>query len=64
MRQVGGQAAYLSQDMLDLHFGLGGFEQADVEITWPEGDTSSISSVPADSVLRVDRPESGSVVAN
>jgi hypothetical protein len=64
MRQVGGQAAYLSQDMLDLHFGLGGFEQADVEITWPDGDTSSISSVPADSVLRVDRPESGSVVAN
>ncbi|MDP6890023.1 MAG: CRTAC1 family protein [Phycisphaerales bacterium] len=63
MRQVGGQAAYLSQDMLDAHFGLGGFDQADVEVTWPDGVVSEHRRIPADSLLRIVRPATGKPAA-
>ena len=57
MRQVGGQAAYLSQDMLDLHFGLGSARAADVDIQWPDGSRSSHPGLPSGSIRQVDRPK-------
>ncbi|MDP7520496.1 MAG: ASPIC/UnbV domain-containing protein, partial [Phycisphaerales bacterium] len=62
MRQIGGQAAYLSQDMLDVHFGLGDFEVADLEVTWPDGMVSEHRQIPAGSSVRIVRPEAGDPV--
>ncbi len=62
MRQIGGQAAYLSQDMLDVHFGLGDFEVADLEVTWPDGMVSEHRQIPAGSLVRIVRPEAGDPV--
>jgi hypothetical protein len=53
MRQVGGQAAYLSQDMLDLHFGLGQADQARVEVVWPDGQVSGQHDIPAGSTVQI-----------
>ncbi len=55
MRQVGGQAAYLSQDMLDLHFGLGDAAAARVDVQWPDGSTTVHDGVESGSVLVIDR---------
>lgn len=63
MRQVGAQAAYLSQDSLDLHFGLGDAQTADIEITWPDGLASKHELVPAGSSVRIERPERGDPLA-
>jgi len=63
MRQVGAQAAYLSQDMLDLHFGLGAAADADIQVTWPDGGTSWIRGVPANSMVRVGRSADGGAEA-
>jgi len=61
MRQVGGQAAYLSQDMLDPHFGLGGAAAADVEVLWPDGLVSEIPEVTAGATVRIPRTDGGAL---
>ncbi len=48
--QVGADGTYLSQNDLDLHFGLGEANRVDeLTITWPDG------SVETHRMLRVDR---------
>jgi hypothetical protein len=61
MRQVGAQAAYLSQDMLDLHYGLGTALEGDLEVTWPDGQVTEVKGIPAGVVLECSRSGSGEV---
>lgn len=50
--QVGVTGSYLSQNSLDLHFGLGEAEAADeVVIRWPDGTLESHADVPAGAVV-------------
>jgi hypothetical protein len=50
--QVGVTGSYLSQNSLDLHFGLGEAEVADeVVIRWPDGTTETHEGVAAGSVV-------------
>src|SRR5262245_16317221 len=54
MREVHAGSAYLSEQSLVQHFGLGGARHADaVEITWPSGARSSLSPLQADRRWRV-----------
>ncbi|MBT5381925.1 MAG: CRTAC1 family protein [Phycisphaerae bacterium] len=59
MRQVGGQAAYLSQDMLDLHFGIADSAAANIEVTWPDGEVSVFKDLPAGACVQIHRPQHG-----
>jgi hypothetical protein len=61
MRQVGGQAAYLSQDMLDPLFGLGEADRASIEVVWPDGLISEESDMPAGSSVQFRRTEEGKI---
>jgi hypothetical protein len=39
--------SYLSSNDPRLHFGLGAASQAEVEVTWPGGETEKFAKVPA-----------------
>ena len=50
-------SSFLSMNSLDIHFGLGGAQQADqITIFWPSGVKQVLENVPADQVLIVDEP--------
>jgi len=50
-RQTGG--SYLSNHDPRLHFGLGPATQADIEVTWPDGEMQILAAVEANQILRV-----------
>ena len=51
-RTVNGAASYLSHSDLRVHFGLGATQAVDcVEITYPNGSTYAVESVPANKLL-------------
>jgi len=54
-KQIGASAAYLSQDGLDLAFGVGAETHADVQIVWPDGETLTLPRVEAGPLLEVVR---------
>jgi len=47
---------YLSQGDPRLHFGLGGAQQADVEIRWPDGVIERFAGVKANQILKLEHP--------
>jgi len=52
MRLVRSGTAYLSQEDMRQHFGLGEAPKADsVEVLWPDGSTSSLENVEANQIL-------------
>jgi hypothetical protein len=54
MREVHAGSAYLSQQSLVQHFGLGDAPRADaVEITWPSGARTSLGPLDGDRRWRV-----------
>ncbi|MEM8994732.1 MAG: CRTAC1 family protein [Acidobacteriota bacterium] len=46
---------YLGAHSSTLHFGLGPAQEADIEITWPNGSVNSFQSVPLDRTLIFDQ---------
>jgi enediyne biosynthesis protein E4 len=53
-REVHAGSAYLSQQSLVQHFGLGGARQADaLEVTWPSGAQTTLGALPGDRRWRV-----------
>ena len=57
IREVGTQGSYLSQHSIVQHFGLGEHHAADtLEITWPGGEQTILSDVPARQILMVKEP--------
>jgi len=45
--------SYLSSGDRRLHFGLGGIDNADLEISWPSGAREQLKSVAADQLVTV-----------
>ncbi|WP_395254152.1 CRTAC1 family protein [Alienimonas sp. DA493] len=48
---------YLSQVELPLTFGLGGAETATVRVVWPDGAERTLTDVPTNRALRIERPD-------
>ena len=60
-RSVMPSRSYLAQVELPVTFGLGASSRADrVEVTWPDGETQSLTDVGADQVLVLRHPAQGS----
>jgi enediyne biosynthesis protein E4 len=56
-RQVMPTRGYLSQSELPITFGLGRTTRVDeVQITWPDGTTQRLASVPLNQTVRVEQP--------
>jgi hypothetical protein len=49
----GGGGEFWSQSSQPLHFGIGQATTASVQIVWPSGVIDHLSSVPANSTIRV-----------
>ncbi len=59
--EVRSGGSYLSQNDLRLHFGLGSATSADkIEVIWPSGIRQELRTQPADRVLTIQEPTSGS----
>ena len=54
--EVRGGGSYLSQHDLRLHFGLGGAETADIEVSWPSGARQRLPGLAAGRVHRIAEP--------
>ncbi|PTY07957.1 CRTAC1 family protein [Opitutaceae bacterium EW11] len=55
-RQVMPTRSYLSQSELPVTIGLGSSTPADVEITWPSGQTSHVDAPPLDRLVTIQEP--------
>jgi enediyne biosynthesis protein E4 len=56
-RLVQAGSGYLSQDDKRAHFGLGKAAQVDVlEVTWPDGKTTTLKNVKANQIVEVEQP--------
>ncbi len=53
VREVKSGNNYVSQDPLEVHFGVATATSADIEISWPDGNTTSLTDVSVDQVLTV-----------
>ena len=53
LQEVMSQTSYLSANERRLHFGLGAFETADVEVRWPSGLVENFPAVPANNLLTI-----------
>ena len=49
----GGGGEYASQSRVPLHFGIGTATEATVEVKWPSGVVDTLSSVAANSTIKV-----------
>ncbi|MBW2388787.1 MAG: CRTAC1 family protein [Deltaproteobacteria bacterium] len=52
-REVQGGSGYLSFNPTQQHVGIGGFDSADVAITWPNGDVQSVAGLAANATYEV-----------
>jgi hypothetical protein len=60
-REVQGGGGYVSANDRRLHFGLAGATKVDrLEVRWPDGARQTLTAVPADQILRVERDSAGS----
>ena len=60
VREVYAGGSYLSQDSLDMEFGLGAAATADeIRIIWPSGTEQVLTDVAADRVIEVTEPAAG-----
>jgi hypothetical protein len=51
-----GASGLQSSEPVDAHFGLGETDSVDVEITWPDGETSAFTSVSVNQTVTIVRP--------
>ena len=51
--EVRSGGSYLSQNDLRLHFGLGGYQRADLEVRWPSGRTEVRRNVASDQLVKL-----------
>ena len=58
VRQMGGSNNYVSHNPYEVHFGLGAATEADITVTWPDGEVSTMVSVPVDQQITVTHPHS------
>lgn len=56
-QEVLSQSSYLSCNDPRLHFGLGPFQIADIEIRWPSGQTQVLRGIKSDQILTVKEPD-------
>ena len=52
-RELRAGSNYVSQDPMEVHFGLGTARVADVQVDWPDGSTNVLRAVAADQLLTV-----------
>lgn len=55
MREVSGGTHATAQNHRRLHVGLWTWDEADVEVRWPDGSVQTIDGVSADQVLRIEQ---------
>jgi enediyne biosynthesis protein E4 len=60
LQSVMAQSSFLSVDDRRLHFGLGSTQEADIEVTWPNGFTERLPKVASDQFVTI-RERSGIV---
>ena len=56
IRDLGGRNNYVSHDPFEVHFGLAEATEADVEVRWPDGTTSTMRDVSADRQITLRQP--------
>ena len=56
IRDLGGRNNYVSHDPFEVHFGLAGATEADIDVRWPDGTTSTMGNVTADQQITVRQP--------
>ena len=56
IRDLGGRNNYVSHDPFEVHFGLAAAAEADVEVLWPDGNTSTMRGVSADQQITLRQP--------
>ena len=60
VREVYAGGSYLSQDSIDVEFGLGAADAAiEIRILWPSGTEQVLTDVAADRIIEVVEPEAG-----
>jgi hypothetical protein len=57
VRGVFGGVHEAAQNSVRLHFGLAGYDKADIRVLWPDGASTELRNISADQVLRIDYPE-------
>jgi hypothetical protein len=55
-RELLAGSSYLASEDPRLHFGLGEHGPVDVTVSWPDGSVATMSSVPVNQILLVERP--------
>ena len=63
-REVQGGSGYLSCDPKQQHVGLGGFAQAQVRITWPNGEVETVAGLAANAAHELRQGHAGAVQSN
>ena len=58
IRELGGKNHYVSHSPFEAHIGLGSANSADVQVRWPDGESTEVLSVDADQHLIVAHPRS------
>lgn len=53
VREVRAGSNYVSQNPTEVHFGLGSATTADIEVRWPDGSLTSMTTVAADQLLTI-----------
>ncbi len=56
VRELGGQNHYVSHSPLEVHFGLGTAEVADIRVRWPDGMVTEMLAVDADQQITITQP--------
>ena len=56
IRDLAGRNNYVSHDPFEVHFGLAGATEADIDVRWPDGTTSTMGNVTADQQITVRQP--------
>jgi hypothetical protein len=57
IREVRSGSTYVSQNALELHFGLGAARRiGSIEVAWPGGGRSTLRDLPADQVITLNEP--------